>query len=371
MSHLFKPLKLGALELENRIIIAPMCQYSAVDGSAQDWHMIHLGNLALSGAGLLIIEATAVSAEGRISPEDLGLYSDENESALRSIMDAVAKQSGMPVAIQLSHAGRKGSSRAPWDGGAQILSGEPGGWKAEAPSALPHADGEEVPSALDDAGLARVREDFVRAALRAARVGFRGIEVHMAHGYLLHQFLSPLSNQRADTYGGTLENRMRFPLEVFDAIKAAVPQDMPVWIRVSATDWVTGGWDLESTLALCAALRERGCAAIHVTTGGVSPKQEIPVAPGFQVPFAARVKAEIGLPTIAVGLITEPEQAETILQNGEADAIALARAMLYDPRWPWHAAVTLGAQVSAPKQYWRSQPREFPSLFKNAKVGQR
>jgi len=371
MSHLFEPLKLGALELENRIIIAPMCQYSAVEGSAQDWHLIHLGNLALSGAGLLIIEATAVSPEGRISPVDLGLYSDENEAALGRILNAVAKQSDMPMAIQLSHAGRKGSSHAPWDGGAQILPGEPGGWKAQAPSAVPHAEGEDAPSALDDAGLARVRDDFVRAALRAVRVGFRGIEVHMAHGYLLHQFLSPLSNQRNDAYGGTLENRMRFPLEVFDAIKAAVPREMPVWIRVSATDWVEGGWDLESTLALCAALKDRGCAAVHVTTGGVSPKQKILVGPGFQVPFAARVKAETGLPTIAVGLIIDPEQGETILQNGEADAIALARAMLYDPHWPWHAAAALGAQVSVPKQYWRSAPREFPSLFKSAKIGQR
>ncbi|EDQ34802.1 NADH:flavin oxidoreductase [Hoeflea phototrophica DFL-43] len=371
MSHLFEPLKLGTLELENRIVIAPMCQYSAVDGSAQNWHLIHLGNLALSGAGLLIIEATAVSPEGRISPADLGLYSDENEAALGHVMKVLAKQSNMPVAIQLGHAGRKGSSHAPWDGGSQIRPGEPEGWKAEAPSALPHADGEDVPIALDEAGLARVREDFVRAAERAVRLGFCGIEVHMAHGYLLHQFLSPLSNQRNDAYGGTLENRMRFPLEVFDAIRAAVAPHIPVWIRVSATDWVEGGWDLESTLALCAAVKERGCAAIHVSTGGVSPKQKIPVGPGFQVPFATRIKAETGLPTIAVGLITDPQQADAIVQNGEADAIALARGILYDPHWPWHAAAALGAKVSAPKQYWRSAPREFPALFKDSKIGQR
>lgn len=371
MSHLFEPLKLGTLELENRIVIAPMCQYSAVDGSAQDWHLIHLGNLALSGAGLLIIEATAVSPEGRISPADLGLYSDENEAALGHVMSVLAKQSNMPVAIQLGHAGRKGSSHAPWDGGAQIRPGEPEGWKAEAPSALPHGEGEDVPSALDEAGLARVRDDFVRAAERASRLGFRGIEVHMAHGYLLHQFLSPLSNQRNDAYGGSLENRMRFPLEVFDAIKAAVAPQMPVWIRVSATDWVDGGWDLESTLALCAAVKDRGCAAIHVSTGGVSPKQKIPVGPGFQVPFATRIKAETGLPTIAVGLITDPQQAEAIVQNGEADAIALARGILYDPHWPWHAAAALGAKVNAPKQYWRSAPRECPALFKSSKIAQR
>lgn len=371
MSHLFKPLRLGTLELQNRIIIAPMCQYSAVEGSAQDWHLIHLGALALSGAGLLIIEATAVSAKGRISPADLGLYSDDNELALGRVMEAVSKHSDMPLAIQLSHAGRKASSQAPWDGGAQIRPGEPGGWKAEAPSAVPHADGEDEPTALDEEGLMRIRGDFVRAAVRAQRLGFGGIEVHMAHGYLLHQFLSPLSNQRDDAYGGALENRMRFPLEVFEAVRAAVSPDMPVWVRVSATDWVEGGWDLESTLSLSAALKERGCAAIHVSTGGVSTRQKIPVGPGFQVPFAARIKAETGLPTFAVGLITEAQQAEAILQNGEADAIALARAMLYDPHWPWHAAAALGEQVTAPKQYWRSNPREFPALFKHTKSGQR
>lgn len=371
MSQLFEPLQLGSLELENRIIIAPMCQYSAIDGNAQDWHLIHLGSLALSGAGLLIIEATAVSPEGRISPADLGLYSDDNEAALERIMQALAKQSAMPLAIQLSHAGRKGSSRPPWEGGAQIRPDEPDGWKAEAPSAVPHADDEDVPTALDEAGLARVRDDFVRAAQRAERLGVRGIEVHMAHGYLLHQFLSPLSNQRSDAYGGTLENRMRFPLDVFDAIRAAVSAEMPVWVRVSATDWVEGGWDLESTAALAQVLKQRGCAAIHVSSGGVSTRQQISVGPGFQVPFAARIKAETGLPTFAVGLITEPEQAEAILQNGDADAVALARAMLYDPHWPWHAAAALGAQVTVPKQYWRSNPREFPNLFKGTRTAQR
>ncbi|MCY0094712.1 NADH:flavin oxidoreductase/NADH oxidase [Hoeflea ulvae] len=371
MSHLFTPLKLGTLELENRVIIAPMCQYSAIDGSAQDWHLIHLGNLALSGAGLLIIEATAVSPVGRISPGDLGLYSDANETALRRVMDVLGGQSTMPVAIQLAHAGRKGSSQSPWDGGAQIRPDQPHGWKAEAPSAVPHGEGEDVPLALDEAGLARVCNDFAGAALRAQRLGFRGIELHMAHGYLLHQFLSPLANRRTDAYGGSLSNRMRFPLRVFDAVVAAVSDDMPVWVRVSATDWVEGGWDLDGTLALSAALKERGCAAIHVSTGGVSPKQKIPVGPGFQVPFASRVKAETGLPTIAVGLITKPEQAEAIVQKGQADAVALARGILYDPHWPWHAAAALGAQVSAPRQYWRSKPRDFPDLFKAARIGQR
>ena len=275
MSQLFSPWMLGPLELENRIVIAPMCQYSAIDGSAQDWHIIHLGNLALSGAGMLIIEATAVSPEGRITPGDLGLYSDENEAALKRVMDAATKYAISPMAIQLAHAGRKASSNAPWDGGAQILPDDPGGWKAVAPSALPHAQGEDAPLALDDAGLAKVREEFVASARRAVALGFRGVEIHMAHGYLLHQFLSPIANQRPDSYGGSLENRVRFPLEVFDAVKAAVPEDVPVWVRVSATDWVSGGWDTEDTVALGKVLKERGCAAIHVSSGGVSPRQEI------------------------------------------------------------------------------------------------
>ncbi|HEY8610674.1 MAG TPA: NADH:flavin oxidoreductase/NADH oxidase [Roseomonas sp.] len=371
MSHLFQPLRLGGLELPNRITIAPMCQYSAEDGRATDWHMIHLGHLALSGAGLMILEATAVSPEGRISPGDLGLYSDENEEALARVLRAVRAHSPMPIAVQLGHAGRKASSRAPWEGGKQIRQDEPGGWKTEAPSAVPHSEGEDAPVALDRAGLDRVREDFVMAARRAARLGLDGIELHGAHGYLLHQFLSPIANHRTDEYGGSLENRMRFPLEVFDAVRAAFPAERPVWMRISATDWVPDGWNIEGTVALSLALKERGCAAIHVTTGGVSPLQAIKLGPGYQVPYAQRVKAEVGLPTIAVGLITEPEQAEAIIANGEADAVSLARAMLYDPRWPWHAAAKLGARVNAPKQYWRSQPRELQELFENPSHGQR
>ena len=371
MSKLFSPWMLGPLKLENRIVVAPMSQYSAVDGNAQDWHTIHLGSLAISGAGLLIIEATAVSPEGRITPGDLGLYSDENEAALKRVMDAITKSALAPIVIQLGHAGRKASSRAPWEGGAQILPDNPEGWKAVAPSAVPHAPGEDTPLALDEAGLAKVREDFVSTARRAVRLGFRGIELHMAHGYLLHQFLSPIANQRTDAYGGDLKNRMRFPLEIFDAVKAAVPDNIPVWVRVSATDWVPGGWDVADTVAFGKVLKGRGCAAIHVSTGGVSPNQKIPLSAGYQVPFAARVKAEVGLPTLAVGLITEPAHAESILNEGEADAIALARAMLYDPRWPWHAAAALGAEIKAPHQYWRSQPRQYKTLFKDTKIGQR
>jgi 2,4-dienoyl-CoA reductase-like NADH-dependent reductase (Old Yellow Enzyme family) len=372
MSVLFTPWNLGSLTLDNRIVVAPMCQYSADgEGSATDWHLMHLGTLALSGAALLTIEATAVSAEGRITATDLGLYSDANEAALARVLAAVRRHSPVRVAIQLAHAGRKASSRAPWQGGAQVAPGEPGGWQALAPSALPHKAGEIAPTALDEAGLARVREDFANAARRATRLGVDGIEVHSAHGYLLHQFLSPLANQRTDAYGGSRDNRMRFPLEVFDAVRAAVPADWPVWARVSATDWVDGGWSVDDTIVYAQRLRERGAAAVHVSSGGVSPLQKIPVGPGYQVPLAGRVKAGTGLPTIAVGMITEAAQAEAIVASGDADAVALARAVLYDPRWGWHAAAELGARVDAPPQYWRSQPAKYKDLFENARFGAR
>ncbi|MEP6502951.1 MAG: NADH:flavin oxidoreductase/NADH oxidase [Betaproteobacteria bacterium] len=371
MSALFQPLQIGHLELENRIVIAPMCQYSAEDGSATDWHTIHLGHLALSGAALLIVEATAVTEDGRITAGDLGLYSDANEAALARAIAAIRAHSPIKVGLQLAHAGRKASSHVPWEGGLQVPLGEPGAWQAVAPSALPHSPHEEPPAALDAAGLARVRDGFAAAAKRAARLDIEALELHCAHGYLLHEFLSPLANQRTDEYGGSLENRMRFPLEVFDAIRAAFPAERPVWVRVSATDWVAGGWDIADTVVFAQALKARGCAAIHASTGGVSPQQKIPLAPGYQVPYAKRLKAEVGLPTIAVGLITEAAQAEAIVADGEADAVGLARAMLWDPRWPWHAAATLGAQVRAPAQYWRSQPREYKDLFEGAKIGQR
>jgi 2,4-dienoyl-CoA reductase-like NADH-dependent reductase (Old Yellow Enzyme family) len=371
MSHLFRPWQLGDLVLPNRIVIAPMCQYSATEGTPGDWHLIHLGHLALSGAGLLILEATAVSPRGRISPGDLGLYDDANEAGLARTLAAVRAQSPIAIAMQVGHAGRKASSRAPWDGGTQIAPDEPTGWRTEAPSALPHSEGEVPPVALDDAGLARIRDDFAATAGRAARLGIDGIEIHAAHGYLLHQFLSPIANRRTDAYGGSLENRMRFPLEVFDAVRAAFPAGKPVWARVSATDWVAGGWDLDSTVAFAKELQRRGSAAIHVSSGGVSPAQKIPLSPGYQVPYAQRVKAETGLATIAVGMITDAEQAEAILAGGMADAVSLARAMLYDPRWPWHAAAKLGEHVVAPKQYWRSQPRELKDLFTGASFGQR
>ena len=371
MSKLFQSMQIGSLHLSNRIVIAPMCQYSAEEGTPGDWHLIHLGHLALSGAGLMIMEATAVSPEGRITHGDLGLYSDANEQGIARVLAAVRAHSPIKIGMQLAHAGRKASSRAPWEGGAQIRVDAPGGWRAVAPSALPHSPTEDAPTALDADGLTRVRNAFAEAARRAARLGLDGIEIHAAHGYLLHQFLSPLANQRTDAYGGSLENRMRFPLQVFDAVREVFPADKPVWARISATDWVPGGWDIDGTIALSKALAARGCAAVHVSSGGVSPQQTIKLGPGYQVPYAQRVKDAVGVPTIAVGLITEPEQAEAIIASGEADAVSLARAMLYDPRWPWHAAAKLGARVQAPPQYWRSQPREFKDLFENASFGAR
>ena len=370
-ARLFEPLRLDNLTLENRIIVAPMCQYSAHAGQAGDWQLMHLAQMAMSGAGLLTLEATAISPEARISPGDLGLYSDETERALGRVLDAVRGYAPVPIAIQINHAGRKASSRVPWDGGAQIDPEAPDGWRTEAPSALAHGEGEAAPHALDSEGLKRIRDGFVATARRALTLGIDGFELHGAHGYLLHQFLSPLSNQRTDQYGGPLANRMRFPLECFEAVREAVPAGKPVWMRVSATDWVEGGWTLEETVELTHALKRRGAAAIHVSTGGLSTRQQIPLAAGYQVPFAERIKAETGLTTIAVGLITEAAHAESILRKGEADAISLARALLYNPRWPWHAAAELGAQVRAPKQYWRSQPRQFKDLFTDTKHGQR
>lgn len=370
MSQLFSAFSVGSLTLKNRIVIAPMCQYSAKNGDATDWHMIHLGSMALSGAGLLIIEATAVEPEGRITPEDLGLWSDSNEAALKKVIHAIRTYSNMPVAIQLAHAGRKASSHTPWDGG-QLISEADGGWATFAPSAIPQNLGEALPIALDKAGMQRIIQNFVAAARRSHNLGLDAIEVHAAHGYLLHEFLSPVANHRTDEYGGTLENRIRFPLEVFAAIRAAVPASMPVGIRISGTDWLEGGWDIDQSVVFGNALKKLGCDFVHVSSGGISPLQKIPLGDNYQVPMAEKMRKETGLPTIAVGLITDVKNAEAIVAEGQADMVALARGMLFDPHWPWHAAAELGAQVEAPKQYWRSQPRGLSSLFGDVKIGSR
>src|SRR5262245_50493694 len=361
--RLFTPLRVGGLELRNRIVIAPMCQYSADEGRATDWHVIHLGHLALSGAALLTIEATAVLPEGRISSRDLGLWSDDTEAALARTLDSVRRWSDMPIAIQLAHAGRKASSRVPWEGGAQVPPNQPGGWQTVAPSAIPFADGQNPPEALDRRGLAEIRDAFASAARRAGRLDIDAVQIHGAHGYLVHEFLSPLSNRREDEYGGSLENRMRFPLEVFDAVRGAFPAERPVSMRLSGTDWAPGGWDLEQTITFATTLEAHGCSAVHVSSGGLTPAQQIPIGPSYQVPLARAVKSAINLPVIAVGLITDFDQAEAIVGTGDADIVALARAILYDPRWPWHAAAHLGASVTAPNQYLRSQPSRYRNLF--------
>ena len=328
MTRLFTPFRVNGLELRNRIVIAPMCQYSADEGKATDWHTIHLGHLALSGAALLTIEATAVLPEGRISSRDLGLWSDETEAALARTLASVRRWSDIPIAIQLAHAGRKASVRVPWEGGAQIAPREPGGWQSVAPSAIPFSEGQHLPVELDATGLARVRDGFAKAAERAARLGLDAMQLHGAHGYLLHEFLSPLSNRREDEYGGSLENRMRFPLEVFDAVRAVFPRDRPVTIRVSGTDWAPGGWDIDQTIAFAKALQAHGCNAIHVSSGGLTPAQQMTVGPSYQVPLARAVKQAIDLPVIAVGLITDFDQAEAIIGTGDADFVALARSIL-------------------------------------------
>ena len=370
MSALFSPIKLRGLELLNRIMVAPMCQYSAVNGEANDWHFTHINTLALSGAAMFCLEATHVEAIGRITPGCLGLWNDATEAALKPILASVRKHSRTAVAVQLAHAGRKGSSHTPWDGGQQIPLSE-GGWQTEGPSAVPHKEGELAPLALDAAGLARIRDAFVAAAKRAERLGIDALELHSAHGYLLHQFLSPISNRRTDQYGGTLENRLRYPLEVFDAVRAAFPANKPVGIKVSSTDWVDGGWDLAQTIELARELKKRGVDWVDASSGGVSPQQKIPLGPGYQVPFAQAIKEASGVTSMAVGLITEAKQAEDIVASGKADMVALARAMLYDPRWGWHAAAELGGQVEAPPQYWRSQPSTQKALFGTTTFGTR
>jgi 2,4-dienoyl-CoA reductase-like NADH-dependent reductase (Old Yellow Enzyme family) len=366
MAKLFEPITIGNLTLANRIVIAPMCQYSAENGRMTDWHAMHLGNLAQSGAGILTIEAAAVSPEGRISHADVGLWDDETEAAMGKVLESVRRWSDMPLAIQLAHAGRKASTSKPWEGGRQIAPDAGNGWQTVSASDLPFLPEDNAPEALDKAGLDRIREAFADAARRADRLGIDAVQIHAAHGYLLHQFLSPLSNRREDEYGGSLENRMRFPLEVYDAVRAAFPAEKPVTMRVSGTDWVEGGWDIEQTVAFAKELEARGCAACHVSSGGLDAGQKIPVGPNYQVPLARKVKEAVSVPVIAVGLITEPEQAEAIVATGDADMIGLARTVLYDPRWPWHAAAALGATVKAAPQFLRCQPRVYKDLFVQA-----
>lgn len=361
-SKLFEPIDLRGVRLANRIMVSPMCQYSADYGSATDWHMIHLGHLALGGAGLLMIEATGVEPVGRITPGCLGLWSDENEAALERVIRAIRQVSDIKIGIQLAHAGRKASTAEPWNGGG-FLPPEGRGWIRVAPSAISFNESEPPPHTLTRDELPRVCDSFVQSARRADRLGLDAIELHGAHGYLLQTFVSALSNRRTDDYGGSLENRLRFPLEVFLAVRAVWPAEKPLGMRVSASEWIPGGWSIEDTIRYARELKAAGCDWVDCSGGGNSPAQQIPLAPGYQAQFAEAVRREVGIPTIAVGLITDPRHAEELVAAGKADMVALARGMLYDPRWAWHAAAELGVQVRPPKQYGRAAPRSHPKLF--------
>ncbi len=354
MAHLFEPLQLRDILIPNRIGIPPMCQYSAHDGLASDWHFVHYGSRAVGGAGLMIVEATAVSPEGRISPGDLGLWSDRHTEPLARVARFV-QDHGCVMAVQLAHAGRKASVGLGW-GAQRTLTAEEGGWKAVAPSPLTFGEGYDVPRELDEDGIARVIADFRAAARRAREAGFQAVEIHAAHGYLLHQFLSPLSNCRTDRYGGSLENRTRLVREVVTAVRAEWPERLPLLIRLSATDWVDGGWNADDTVALCRVLKEDGVDLVDVSSAGLVPTARIPAGPGFQTEFAARVRREAGIATAAVGLITAPAQADHIVRTGQADMVLLGREILRNPYWPMMAAQALGQTTAWPKQYLRAAP---------------
>ena len=354
MTMLFDPIELRGVRVPNRIALAPMCQFSVMarDGSANDWHRMHYGKFCAAGLGMVMTEATGVSPEARIGPCDLGLYSDANEQALKRIVDFNAEYGSAVMAIQLAHAGQKASVSPPWEGRKPLLP-EDGGWIAVAPSAVPVADGWPEPQVLDEAGMAKVKADFVAAARRSDRIGFDVAEVHAAHGYLLHQFLSPVTNKRTDAYGGSLDNRMRFPLEVFAAVREAWPENKPLGIRISATDWIEGGWDLSGSLAFALAVESLGCDFIDVSSGGISSAQKIEAGPGYQVGFAAEIKRAVGMAVITVGQIHDPQQAETILRTGQADMVMLGRGLLHDPHWAFKAADALEAEATYPRQYLR------------------
>lgn len=353
MSQLFSPLQIGDIRFRNRIFVSPMCQYSSQNGMPNDWHLVHLGSRAVGGAGLVCVEATAVTPEGRISPADTGLWSDAHTEAFTRITRFIRQQGSVP-AIQLAHAGRKASTAVPWQGGKALGEGE-AAWTTLAPSAVPFAEGDPAPHALTLSELDALVEDFTAAAVRAKDAGFDCVEVHMAHGYLLHEFLSPIANRREDEYGGSLENRMRLPLRVVAAVREAWPANLPLFVRISATDWVEGGWDLPQSVALSHELKALGVDIVDCSSGGLVPNASIPVGAGFQTPFAETIRREVGIATITVGMITEPAQAEHILRTGQADAVMLARELLRDPYWPLHAARVLHTDVEWPVQYQRAK----------------
>lgn len=364
MSKLFSPIAIGQQTLENRIIIPPMCQYSAIDGKHTDWHTMHYGSLSHSGAGLLILEATAVCPEGRLSPYDLGLWDDETQTSMTKLVKSIKQYSAMPLAIQIVHAGRKASMPEGWKK-QQYIPSEQGGWKTVAPSAIAYNSDHDTPRELTLDEIKTLVQQFAESAKRADQAGFDMIEIHGAHGYLIHQFLSPLSNQRTDQYGGSLENRMRFTLEVYQAMRKVVSPEKAIGIRISATDWIEGGWDLAQSLVLSEKLKALGCSFIHVSTSGLDERQKIPAGPNFQVPFAQAIKEQlVDMPIMAVGLITEAKQAEEILEKNQADMVSIGRGMLFNPHWAWQAAAELGGQVTVPPQYVRSRPYQYKNLFK-------
>ncbi|GAB2563523.1 NADPH dehydrogenase NamA [Spirosoma aerophilum] len=356
MSVLFSPITLRSLQLKNRIVVSPMCQYSSEDGFSTDWHLVHLGSRAVGGAGLIITEAAAISPEGRISPNDLGIWKEEHINGLKRITNFIREQ-GSVAGIQLAHAGRKASTRRPWEGGKGIFPDEATGWQTVAPSAIPFTEGAPEPLALTDEGLEKVRNDFALAAHRSLEAGFQVVEIHAAHGYLLHQFLSPLSNHRNDTYGGSFDNRIRLLLEVVDRVQSVWPSTLPLFVRISATDWTEGGWTIEDSIKLAGVLKGKGVDVIDCSTGGNVAKATIPLSPGYQVSFAEQIKQQTGILTGAVGLITSAEQAEAILTNEQADLILLAREFLRDPYFALHAAHELGSEINWPVQYERAKPR--------------
>ncbi len=354
MSKLFTPLHMRSLTLRNRILVSPMCQYSCIEGVPNDWHKVHLGSRAVGGAAMVIAEATSVTPAGRISPNDTGLWNDVQAEAFAPITDFIKGQ-GAVAAIQLGHAGRKASVQPPWKGG-NAVSGNAGGWQPVAPSAIAFGPNSPLPAELGGTDIEEIVDQFEAAACRALQAGFQVIEVHMAHGYLLHQFLSPLSNKREDAYGGSLENRMRFPLDVLCRVRQVWPEDLPVMVRISATDWVEGGWDLPQSLELCQKFKTLGVELVDVSSAGLVPDAVIPVAPCFQVPLAKEIRHQIGIATGAVGLITAAAQAEQIIATGCADVVLLARELLRDPYWPIHAAGVLGVDFPWPVQYERAKP---------------
>jgi len=353
MGVLFSPLTLRSITFRNRIFVSPMCQYSSRNGLPNTWHLVHLGSRAVGGAGMVMVEASAVSPEGRISPDDSGIWSEAHAEAFVPITRFISEQGAVP-GIQLAHAGRKGSCSLPWLGGGP-LGMDACGWQPLAPSAAPFDSGHPVPRALTLSELDEIEAQFRTGAQRALAAGFRLVELHMAHGYLLHEFLSPLVNKRQDDYGGSLENRLRFPLRVARAVRDAWPTELPLFVRISATDWVEGGWDINQSIALARELKELGVDLIDCSSGFAVPNEPVPFGPGFQVPFAARVRAEAGIASGAVGLITEPAQAEQIVANGQADVVLLGREMLRDPYWPLHAAKALHAEIQWPNQYLRAK----------------